>query len=286
MDDDGVQGNESVADGVFEEIAAANHEVYASRGQLDKAANDPAATGATGGGTPAKQKEKTSDEEEVEGDNAHGLDTQDFSHEIPVEEADTTEAQTPSDENSQTNTETQAEAAEEVDWKAGLPPDPGEFTLEAPKPDENGLIDPADYGNYIRSQIRFENSVEKYNEAVINATFETVEKILPEIKTSPAYKTAIKNTFDKTLSGEEVVKLAREFRASIDEIAGKNKAAGVQNAKTSISIQKNAAVETKGASQKPSKTDAKSDNLSKRLSKGDTSAFEELMGNWLEEGKV
>lgn len=281
MDDDGVQGNESVADGIFEEVAATNHEVYKGRGQLDKAANDPAATGQTGGGTPTKEKPNTNkSEEEDEGDNANGLDTQDFSRE---EAPETTEDEVSTEPDETTKTETTPVVDE--DWKAQLPPDPGEFTLQPPKPDEYNQIDPVEYADYIRAQIRHDNKVEEYNTRLVTTTFDTVDKILPEIKDDPALQEAIRNTYYGTLSGEQTVNLAKSLRSSLDRVASKNKSAGIQSAKTSITIQKNASVETKGATQKkaaPSRTD----NLAKRLQKNDTSAFEELMGDWMEDGKI
>lgn len=281
--------NESVNDGIFAAVAEQNHETYVRNGTPEKSTTDPAATGQTGGGTPTKQKTtKTSVDEDdgaYEGDNAAGLDTQDYSRQpVPstteTEEEATTDTST--DETSQTNTETQ----DADDWKADLPPDPGEFTLQPPKPDELGQIDPKEYGDYIRAQIRYENKVEEYNAKLITKTFDTVEKILPEIKDDPALQAAIRNTYYGTLNADETVNVAKSLRASLDKVASTNKSAGIQSAKTSIQIQKNAAVETKGAAQKKSPDTTKSDNLTKRLQKNDTSAFEELMGGWLEEGKV
>jgi len=282
--------NESVNDGIFAAVAEQNHETYQRNGTPEKSTTDPAATGVTGGGTPTKQKtQKPTDSDEddgaYEGDNAAGLDEQDFSREpVPstneAQEEQTTET---TDATSQTNTETQTEAD---DWKASLPADPGEFTLEPPKPDELGQIDPKEYGDYIRAQIRYENKVEEYNAKLITATFDTVEKILPEIKDDPALQAAIRNTYYGTLNADETVNVAKSLRQSLDKVASTNKSAGIQSAKTSISIQKNAAVETKGATQKKSPDSSKSDNLTKRLQKNDTSAFEELMGGWLEDGKV
>lgn len=284
--------NESVNDGIFAEIATKNHETYSKQGTPEKSNTDPAATGKIGGGTPTKTKtpktntDEVDDDEEAEGDNAAGLDTQDFSRQpVPSieQDAETDETTDPS----QTNTETQTEADATVadTWKTNLPPDPGEFTVEPPKPDEFGQIDPIDYTNYLESKILHRQKTEAYNDKVISATFDTVEKVLPEIKDNPAFQAAIRNTFYNTLSGDETVALAKELRSTIDKVAGVNKAAGVQSAKTSITIQKNAAVETKGATHKKADT-SKADNLTKRLKSNDTSAFEELMGNWLEDGKV
>lgn len=282
--------NESVNDGIFAAVAEQNHETYQRNGTPEKSTTDPAATGQTGGGTPTKQKTQKSvaddDDGSYEGDNAEGLDTQDYSRQpVPstTEAEEDTNTESTTDATSQTNTETETVAD---DWKASLPADPGEFTLEPPKPDELGQIDPKEYGDYIRAQIRYENKVEEYNAKLITATFDTVEKILPEIKEDPALQAAIRNTYYGTLNADETVNVAKSLRASLDKVASTNKSAGIQSAKTSITIQKQAAVESKGATQKKSPDSTKSDNLSKRLAKNDTSAFEELMGGWLEEGKV
>ena len=261
--------NESVNDGIFAAVAEQNHETYQRNGTPEKSTTDPAATGVTGGGTPTKQKntkqtEADDDDGSYEGDNAEGLDEQDFSRQpVPsTTEAEEETTDSTTDATSQTNTETDTVAD---DWKNSLPPDPGEFTLEPPKPDDYGQIDPKEYGDYIRAQIRHENRVEEYNAKLITATFDTVEKILPEIKDNAAYQAAIRNTYYGTLSADDTVNLAKELRASIDKVAGENKAAGVQSAKTSITIQKNAAVESKGATQKKSPDTSRSDNLTKRL---------------------
>lgn len=279
-EDDGAQGNESVNDAIFSEIASANHELYASRGQLDKAANDPAATGKTGGGTPTKEK-KTAEPEE-EGDNRDGLDTQDFSRrpvpsvEQPEEEAavEPEKVETPT-----TNPDL------EFDWKSGLPEDPGELKLEAPTPDEDGRIDPIAFAEYLESRADYKSKVNEYNSKLITATFDAVERILPEVKDNKTYQAVIRNAFNATNSPDETVNTAKSLRAEIDRIAGENKMIGSNNAKTSIEIQANATVEAKGASSTP-KPKPKTDELTKRLAKGETSAAEELMEDWLKQGKV
>lgn len=284
--------NESVPEGLLQAVADANHETYTKQGTPDKATKDPAATGATGaqGGVTPLKKQKTNTEtdideaeEEAPGDNAEGLDEQDFSRQpVPsIAEADEDEATTT--EPSQTNTETQPEA--DFDWKSTLPPDPGEFKQEPPKPDDFGQIDPLDYSDYLEAKILHRQKSEAYNDKVITATFDAVEKILPEVKDDPAFQQAIRSTFQSTLSSDQTVQMAKDLRASIDRVAASNKAAGVTSAKTSITIQKNAAVETKGATQKKAPP-SKGDNLAKRLAKNDTSAFEELMNDWQSNKKV
>ncbi len=287
-DDDGAQGNESIPAGLLETVASANHKLYTERGQADKAANDPAATGASGaqgGVKPLKPKTNTEtttddDEEENAGDNADGQDTQDFSREVPS--TTETEDEATTTEPSQTNTETQT--ADDDAWKKDLPSPPPEFTLEPPKPDEFGQIDPQDYTTYVTEKAKAEIRQESYNQLVVTRSFEEAEKILPELKTNPVIQGLVRQTYlSQVYSGEapDVVKVARDIKS----LLGGAKSEGVQSAKASITIQKNAAVETKGATQKKA-SPTKADNLSKRLAKNDTSAFEELMGDWQANKKV
>lgn len=277
--------NESASDGVFAEIAAQNHESFAAKGVADRSATDPAATGQTGGGTPTKTKTKTADDDsdEPQGDNAAGLDEQDFSRQpVPATTEPETTDEATEPEPSQTNTETNTEVAD--DWKKTLPPPPPEFTLEPPQPNEEGQIDPVEYTNYVKEAAKAEMRTENYNRMVIDRSFEEAEKVLPQMKTSPIIAGLVKNAYlANVYSGQDVdvVQIARDLK---QELAG-FKAEGVQSAKTSITKQKNATVESKGSTQKKA-APSKSDNLDKRLRANDTSAFEELMDSWLEGGKV
>ena len=285
--------NESVNQDIFEAVAEANHELYERNGTPQKSLTDPAQTGETGGGKAIKSK--TKEQAEDLADNSAGKDEQDFSHqpvpsiaedqETKTETETETETAKESETDSELKTETETKTVVDEDWRVGLPGDPGEFLMKAPEPDEFGQINPQDYSDYIRAQIRHDGKVDKYNADLITKTFDVVDSILPEIKENSAYQSAIRNTYFGTLSPEDTVNLAKEFRSTIDKIAGDNKTKGIQSAKTSITILKNAAVETKGATQKKSDT-SKSDNLTKRLQKNETSAYEELMESWLEEGKV
>ena len=281
--------NETVPDGLIEAVASANHERYQKEGTPEKVAKDPAATGATGsqGGVTKLAKTNTEtdiddEQEENPGDNAEGLDEQDFSRQ-PVSsttEADTTDET--STDPSQTNTETQT--ADDDAWKQDLPTPPPEFTLTPPKPDEFGQIDPQDYTTYVTEKAKAEIRQESYNQLVVTRSFEEAEKVLPELKSNPVIQGLVRQTYlSQVYSGEapDVVGIARDIKS----LLGGAKSEGVQSAKTSITIQKNAAVETKGATQKKA-SPSKADNLAKRLAKNDTSAFEELMGDWQANKKV
>lgn len=279
--------NETVNDGVFTEIAAQNHESFAAKGVADRSATDPAATGQTGGGTPTKQKTKTNttdeDDGEPEGDNAAGLDEQDFSRQpVPATTEPETTDEATGTEPSQTKTETNTEVDD--NWKASLPPPPPEFNRPAPQPDEEGRIDPQEYTDYVTERAMAKMRTENYNHMVIDRSFEEAEKVLPEMKANPIVAGLVKNAYlANVYSGQEadVVQIARDVKTLL---AG-SKADGVQNAKVSITKQKNATVESKGSTQKKA-TPSKSDNLDRRLKANDNSAFEELMGDWLERGKV
>lgn len=282
--------NESVPDGLIEAVASANHETYSKQGTPDKVAKDPAATGATGaqgGVKPLKPKTNTETEiddaeEEDAGDNAEGLDEQDFSRQPVSSETTDDETEATTTEPLQTNTETQT--AEDDAWKKDLPSPPPEFKLTAPKPDEFGQIDPQDYTTYVTEKAKAEIRQESYNQLVVTRSFEEAEKVLPELKTNPVIQGLVRQTYlSQVYSGEapDVVKVARDIKS----LLGGAKSEGVQSAKTSITIQKNAAVETKGATQKKA-SPSKADNLVKRLAKNDTSAFEELMSDWQTNKKV
>lgn len=279
MSDANAGTNENISDDLISAVAEANHEVYASRGQLDKAEADPAATGKTGGGTPNKEKAKESTE--PEGDNAERLDTQDFSRE-PVPSTTGTEEAT---QQAAVEEPSKTEPIINEDWKQNLPAPVEEFKLEIPKPDEEGRIDPDEYSDYMDARADYRAAVREYNNKVVEVTTNTVEQILPEVKTTPAFRTAIESVFTQTGDGEAAVKLAQEFRSSLDKLAGEKKAEGIQSSKVSIEVQKNATVEAKGASQKKNDT-TKSDNISRRIARNDSSVFDEIMDDWLDAGKV
>jgi hypothetical protein len=291
MDQDGPR-NESVPEGLLAAVAEANHETYVKNGTPKRSETDPAATGTTGAQSehkpkPTKQKpdEAVEDlDEENGGDNADGLDTKVYSHDLAtIQEQNATGEDEATTEPSQTNTETNTEVND--DWKKALPTAPAPLTLEPPKPDEYGQIDPLDYTTYVTERAKAEMRNESYNQMVITRSFEEAEKVLPELKTDPNIQELVRDTFYAQIANGDptvVVDIARKVKA----LLGGAKAQGAQNAKTHIEVQKNVTVESKGATQKKSVTTTPKDkNLDKRLQKGDVSAFEELMGNWMANGK-
>lgn len=282
--------NESVPDGLLEAVASTNHELFQKQGRSDRNATDPAQNaevkGAQNTKTPKQTKAESEDtsEEEDGGDNANGLDVQDFSRQpVPstteVEETDT-------GEHSQKETQTEAETASDYDWMAELPQAPETVEIKPPQPDEYGQIDPVAYADYVEARVDQKNKLDSYNKEVITKSFEAVEKILPEVKSDPSLQTAIRSVYLANRNPVEVVDLARSFRKAFDANRQTGKTEGIKSAKTSITVQKNAAVETKSPTQKTQSSSPKNDSLTKRLAKGDTSAFEELMNDWQENKKV
>lgn len=282
--------NESVPEGLLDAVAAANRETNQKNGTPDKDAKDPAQnaeiSGAQNTHKPKTNKKQSDDfsEEEAEGDD-EGLDTQDFSHQ-PVPSRTEVEDNTETGEPSKTETETEAETPSDYDWLAELPQAPEEVEIKPPTPDEFGQIDPVEYADYLEQRLDQKRKIDDHNRVVITKAFDAVEKILPEVKTTPSLQKVIRNTFFANNNPVEIVDLARELRTTLDGTSQKAKTAGIQSAKTSITVQKNAAVETKSPTKKTATKTSKDQSLDRRLAKNDTSAFEELMGDWQANGKV
>ncbi|NBU34383.1 hypothetical protein EBS40_07205 [bacterium] len=273
----------------MEAVASANHEVFQKQGRSDRNATDPAQNAEIKGEqntkTPKQTKAKSEDtSEEDDSDNAEGLDTQDFSHQIVPS---TTQVEKPeTGEPSQTETQTEAENPSDYDWMAELPQAPETVEIKPPQPDEYGQIDPVAYADYVEARVDQKNKLDSYNKEVITKSFEAVEKILPEVKNDPSLQTAIRSVYLANRNPVEVVDLARSFRKAFDANRQTGKTEGIKSAKASITVQKNAAVETKSPTQKTQSSSPKNDNLTKRLARGDTSAFEELMNDWQENQKI
>lgn len=286
MDNDGTR-NESIADGLIDAVAESNHDLYTQMGRTDRAQSDPAATGATGAQSDhtktqtEKQRQKNESVEEGDAsDNAGGLDTQDYSREKRTEsEEDTTQ---------ETEVTSQEDTSTEVDdkaWQKDLPFAPGEFTVQPPQPDELGRVDADAYADYVEKRVEHNQQVKAYNKLVINKAFEAAEAVLPELKTNAALQNIIKQTYLSEISAGNLdanpVAVARELRSFFDSKV----AEGASNTRTQITIEKNASVEKTGAA-KPKSTPKKDSNFERRLAKNDTAAFEELIGGWVQDGKI
>jgi hypothetical protein len=284
MDPD-VSRNESVPTGLLDAVASANDEHYREKGVGERTKTDPANTQTK---TTQKQTQKASTGEDFSedgdpGDNEDGLDTQDFTRK-PVPSR--TEVEEPTNEPSQTETKTETETPSDYDWLSELPTPPEEVEIKPPTPDEFGNIDPVEYGDYLEARLDQKRKLDSHNTTVVTKAFDAVEKILPEVKDTPALQKIIRTTFFANNNPIEIVDLARELRTTLDGKTQAGKTAGIQNAKTSIEIQKKAAVETKSPSQKTAPKTNKDTTFERRLARGDTDAFEALMTDWQSQNKV
>lgn len=242
--------------------------------------------------------DSTADDEQI-------IDDQDFSR-VPWDEREKeepskteteteTETNTPSEEvNTETETKTQAESqevetppsADDDTWKATLPQAPQEFNLPAPEFDEDGNVTNMtgqEFLQYTAQYAAHQARVEAYNDSFIHRSLDAAESILPEMGSDQGIRNMVQNlVVANTLNGNNytAVDAAREVKA----LLGAAKTEGAQNQRTSITIQKNAAVETPSNQQKTEPT--KADKLAKRLKANDASAFDELMEVWVEDGLV
>lgn len=238
--------------------------------------------------TKTETKTNTKEVEPSEDDDEVLPDEQDFSR--PSEEPKSDKEETTT-EPSKTETTPEAETVE--DWKPSLP-EPPKFNLPEPIVNDEGYITnmtPQEYQTYIVEKAKHEMRMEGYTQTFENQALDAAEKILPELKTSPAIRTMVENArVASILTGQQInsyeaAKLVKEALGLTSTKLAEAKAAGAQNAKASITIQKNAAVETTGSTKsKPS--NPKNDSLTKRLKQGDTDAFAELFDDWDKSGKL
>lgn len=262
------------AEGVFDVIATEEHQAPAKPAepvQKEKTAEAPK--------SESKPKQKVDEDEPRDGDR---IDTQDFSRKDESEPDDgETDATEPSKETQKT------EAVADDDWKTGLPPPPQTYQLIEPQVNDEGQItnmDAAQYQQYLVERAKSEMRSEMYTQVVENRALDVAEKILPELKTTPLVRQMVQNIRIASIVNGQVMDTV-EAAKQVKELLSGSEAKGAQNAKASITIQKNAAVETKGATQtkaQPSKTD----RLAKRLKAGDDEAFAELFDTWNQEGKL
>lgn len=215
------------------------------------------------------------------------------------ETSETTQTQTePSQTETQTETENKeadkADAVQEVDWQAGLPPAPPEYQGKIPEVDADGNIvnmTPQEYIEYQQQYPLYLLRKENYNNTVESAAISAAEQILPEMKTNPAIAQLVRDMrVASVISGTQInsyeaAKTVRDALGISPEKLQAAKAEGAQNAKVQIKTVKNAALET-------SSSQVKSDNskdvkLDKRLRSGhDDAAFESLLDSWSEQGLI
>jgi hypothetical protein len=162
-----------------------------------------------------------------------------------------------------TPTETEAHSQENKtdaapDWKATLPPPPPEYQGIEPEVNEEGQITnmtPLEYQKYLEDKTSANMDRKAYNNLVESRALDTAEQILPEIKTNPSVRLMVENTrIASILSGNQIdtVQAAQQVKEALGITTSKileAKTEGANNAKASIEVQKNAALET-GSSQK------------------------------------
>lgn len=205
--------------------------------------------------------------------------------EAKTETEQTTE--TTESEPSQTETNTDADVS---DWKAKLPPPPVPIPVKQPEYDAEGNIvnmTPQDYEAYLIGKAQNQLSQQMYSNFIENAAFDNAEKILPEMKTNPKIREMVMAMRIIGGDGGDTVAAAQAVKDALGISSEKltaAKAQGAQSAKSSITIQKNAALETNGASTK--KETSKSSDLVKRAQRGDEDALATLIGDWDEAGKL
>lgn len=206
-------------------------------------------------------------------------------------QAQSTETSTETDAHSKTETQTQAV---DDNWKATLPPPPAPYSGPVPEVDpDTGQITnmtPQEYATYMRESTKAELRAEAYTSYIENAALDAAEKILPEIRTNPAVRTMVENArVASIINGQQIdafeaAKQVREALGIAPQAIAQARAEGAQNAKTSITVQKNAAVETTASNQNNGEDEVS--KLQKRIKRGDDEAFAELLGLWDKEGKL
>jgi hypothetical protein len=260
--------------GVFDAI---DNEVTA-HDPVEEVSTEPVAEGAENG-SAAPEAEETTPPAEVEKP----------SEAAPVEGQAETEAST-TEAHSQTEESTEAEVD---NWQETLPPPPQPYQGPQPEFDpETGTITnmtPAEYSRYMTEVAKAEMRQELYTSTVENRALDVAEQILPELKTNPAIRTMVENArVASIISGQQIdtVEAAKQVRDALGIAPERIKAAqaeGAQNAKASITVAKNAALETPSNAVPTEDTGAE---LIKRINRGDDEAFAELLGQWEETGKI
>ena len=235
---------------------------------------------------PSEPKTKTEESESTTDVQETNTQTEEVaseeSTEKSTEETESTESGTlKSSEEQETKTETEA-----FDWRKDLKAPPTLYELKAPEVDENGNIvnmTAEEYENYIIGKAQNNFAQTQYRNYVENAALDAAEQILPEIKTDPVVRQLVENQrIAQVVNGQEgdVVQAAQQIK----QLLGHAKSAGAQSAKTSITIQKNAAVES-GATNRGTEV-SDSDKLFKKARTGDEDALVDLLGFWEKEGKL
>ena len=149
-------------------------------------------------------------------------------------------------------------------------------------PDENGFIDPKDFYNKVltAAEARIERKM-KFQEAE-RKLWQSVENRYPEIREDSELR--------DILNSQRIADVASGGKGDLNKIADKllgkiqsYQAKGNVQAQVSEKVQKSAALETNSNNN----TDTgKSADLMERMSRGDQGARNELISQWLADGKI
>lgn len=260
--------------------------------ESEKSAHDPvenetiAEPKAEGEDSTSESEESDSKEESTEDEEAQDTgksDDGESTNEATSEESDAhSKDKTDTKDSKESETKTDAVA----DWKANLPPPPPDYQGKEPEIDpETGQITnmtPQEYQTYVEEKTKVNIRKDGYNNALEGRALDVAEQILPEIKTNPAVRKMVESTrIASILSGNQIdtVQAAQQVKEALGISSDKlleAKTEGANNTKASITVQKNAALET-GSAKKGEGPD-KVKELQKRIARGDDNAFAELLG--------
>lgn len=204
----------------------------------------------------------------------------------PTEE---TNIEVPSQTNqTETTPETQTEVVEESTPSQSYPEyDITQFLQQQPtapefSPDENGYIDPKDFYNRVMqdAETRIEQKL-KFQDMEKKA-WQQIENRFPEIKEDSELR--------DILNSQRIADVASGGKGDLNKIAEKllgkmqsYQQRGKAQAQVSEKVQKSAALESNSTTNTVTN---KSDNLMERMSRGDQSARNQLISDWLAEGKI
>lgn len=242
--------------------------------------------------TSAEAEESTSEAESKPDSKEESTENEEAQGTGSTDEGDTNNEATSkeSDAHSKTDTETSKEDETKTDavadWKATLPQPPADYSGKEPEVDpETGQITnmtPQEYQQYVEEKTAVNIQKMSYNNAIEGRALDVAEQILPEIKTNPTIRKMVENTrIASILSGNQIdtVQAAQQVKEALGITSDKIQEArteGANNTKASITVQKNAALET-GSTKKAESPD-KTKELQKRIARGDDEAFAELLG--------
>lgn len=249
---------------------------------------------AEGGESEAAATETTASEAQATGTTDEGATQQTETTETDVPlKTETQASETSQEDKTKTETETQTEQ-DFSEWKNALPPSPGDYQGKAPDFDENGRVtnmDAQEYLDYTINVAEHRLDVKNYTNLAEARALDVAEQIIPDIKTNPNVRKLVQNTrLASILNGQPIdtVQAALEVRELLGIAPERIQAAkteGANSAKASVTIQKAAALET-GSTSVPDTNADKEIDLVKRVRRGDSNAFTDLLGEWEQRGLI